>query len=338
MAKDPQRRRVTLAAATVLALGLGVAAPGAAHAAPTAPQAPQTPPSPSGKPNESDLKKQLKQLQDEAEKLTEQYNKSRVDLGKAQKAETDATRRADALEAQAAPARAALGQVAANQYMSGGGPDMIFAGGGGDGGGLSDTAYLAQNRAGAVQRLQKLIDQANKAKSDAQAQTAKVKQAASQADAARKTTKGKIDDVQKLLDKLGITRTKDPTSGYTVTVRGSALPQKMLRKALTKLGSPYVWAAAGPTTFDCSGLVIWAYAQVGKPGLPHYTGDLFQLGTKIDRGSLQQGDLVYFGGDLHHMGIYAGGGLYLQAPQTGDVVKVSRLSDRSDYAGANRIN
>lgn len=337
MAKDPQRRRVTLAAATVLALGLGVAAPGAAHAAPTAPQAPQTPPSPSGKPNESDLKKQLKQLQDEAEKLTEQYNKSRVDLGKAQKAETDATRRADALEAQAAPARAALGQVAANQYMSGGGPDMIFAGGG-DGGGLSDTAYLAQNRAGAVQRLQKLIDQANKAKSDAQAQTAKVKQAASQADAARKTTKGKIDDVQKLLDKLGITRTKDPTSGYTVTVRGSALPQKMLRKALTKLGSPYVWAAAGPTTFDCSGLVIWAYAQVGKPGLPHYTGDLFQLGTKIDRGSLQQGDLVYFGGDLHHMGIYAGGGLYLQAPQTGDVVKVSRLSDRSDYAGANRIN
>ncbi|RFU41728.1 NlpC/P60 family protein [Actinomadura logoneensis] len=336
MAKDPQRRRVVLAAATVLALGLGVAAPGAAHAAPTAPRAPQAPPSP-GKPSESDLKKQLQQLQDEAEKLTEQYNKSRVELGKAQKAERDATRRADALEAQAAPARAALGRVAANQYMSGGGPDVIFAGGGTDGGGLSDTAYLAQNRAGAVQRLQTLIDQANKAKSDAQAQTAKVKQAADQADAARKTTKGKIDQVQKLLDKLNITRTKDPTSGYTVTVRGSGLPQKMLRKALGKLGSPYVWAAAGPTTFDCSGLVIWAYDQVGKPGLPHYTGDLFQLGHKVDRGSLRQGDLVYFGGNLHHMGIYAGNGLYLHAPQTGDVVKVSKLSDRSDFAGANRI-
>ncbi|MFC4911158.1 NlpC/P60 family protein [Actinomadura gamaensis] len=332
MAKDPQRRRVTLAAATVLALGLGVAAPGLAQASPTAPN---PSPSSSGKPTEADLKKQLQQLQDEAENLTEQYNKSRVELGKAQKAEQDATRRADALEAQAAPARAALGRVAANQYMSGGGPDMIFASG--DDGGLSDTAYLAQNRAGAVQRLQALIDQANKAKSDAQAQTAKVKQAADQADAARKTTKGKIDQVQKLLDKLNITRTKDPTSGYTVTVRGSGLPQKMLRKALTKLGSPYVWAAAGPDSFDCSGLVIWAYAQVGKPGLPHYTGDLYDLGTKVGRDELRQGDLVYFGGNLHHMGIYAGNGLFLQAPQTGDVVKVSKLSDRSDYAGANRI-
>ncbi|MFD0540669.1 C40 family peptidase [Actinomadura luteofluorescens] len=87
-----------------------------------------------------------------------------------------------------------------------------------------------------------------------------------------------------------------------------------------------------PSSFDCSGLVVWAYAQVGKPGLPHYTGDLFAMGSKVSRGALRSGDLVYFGGNLHHMGIYLGDGKYLHAPQTGDVVKISKLSDRSDFA------
>src|SRR5262249_34148043 len=120
-------------------------------------------------------------------------------------------------------------------------------------------------------------------------------------------------------------------------VSGSSTAAKAARAALTQLGKPYRWAAAGPNAFDCSGLVVWAYAKVGRPGLPHYTGSLYQLGTKIPRSRLRAGDLVFFGSDLHHMGIYLSDGKFLEAPQPGDVVKISDLASRSNYAGAARI-
>ncbi|TDD60132.1 C40 family peptidase, partial [Actinomadura rubrisoli] len=285
--------------------------------------------------SENGLRKSLNALNTEAETLTERYNKTRVELGKAVKAERAAARTAATLEAQAAPAREQLGRLAAANYINGA-PDAIFGSGRGADG-LSDTAYLAQNQATAVAALQKQIDQAAQAQRTAAATTGQVKQAAAQAQAARAAAKAKVTEVTRRLDKLTTTHIKDPKSGLSATVKGSDLPAKMARKALTKLGSPYVWAAAGPGSFDCSGLVVWAYAQVGKPGLPHYTGDLFSMGQKVSRGSMRSGDLVYFGGNLHHMGIYLGEGKFLHAPQTGDVVKISKLSDRSDFAGANRI-
>ncbi|MDL4772227.1 C40 family peptidase [Actinomadura xylanilytica] len=333
-------------AATVIAVVLGTAAPVTAHAAqPAAPQAaapqaaPAPAPSPAGKPSEGELRKRLNALNTEAEKLTEKFNKTRVELGKATKAAQATAKTAAGLEAQAAPARQRLGSLAAASYMNGGADPMFGAGGGGDdSSGLTDTAYLAQSRAASVAGLQGQIDRANKAAKAAAAQAAQVERATAEAKTARQAAKTKVGQVLKQLDKLTTTHIKDPKTGLSATVKGSGLPAKMTRVALTKLGSPYVWAAAGPTTFDCSGLVIWAYGKVGKPGLPHYTGDLFGMGQKVDRGSMRSGDLVYFGSDLHHMGIYLGGGKYLHAPQTGDVVKISNLSDRSDFAGANRIS
>lgn len=352
MAPDPQKRRFVAPALTVAAIaavGIGAITIPAAYANPSTPgraaAAASTPsPSPSssssstgsGKLSESQLRKQLSTLNDEAELLTEKYNKARVDLGKAKKAETAATTYAAKLEQQATPAREQLGRMAAASYMNGS-PGMMF-GGGDNSSGLSDDAYLAQNRASVVQGLQGQIDKANRAQQDAQSKTAQAQQAATAAEKARQTAKAKVDEVTKKLDKLTTTTVKDPKSGFKAVIKGSGLPAKMARKAATKLGSPYVWAAAGPDSFDCSGLVVWAYAQVGKSGLPHYTGDLFDLGKKVDKSDLQAGDLVYFGSSLHHMGIYVGGGLFLHAPSTGDVVKISKLSDRSDFAGANRIS
>ncbi|WP_019629500.1 NlpC/P60 family protein [Actinomadura atramentaria] len=328
MAPDHRRRRFLAPSVTLAALvGLGLTGPAVVNAAPLAALA-------APKPTESELKKQLADLNDQAEILTEKFNKTRVDLGKAQKAEAAATRTAADLERKVAPAREQLARLAAANYMSGG-PDVLFGSGGPDG--LSDTAYLAQNQAAVVQSAQAEIDKANKAKQDAEARTKQVEQARKQVEQARKAAKAKIDQVQAQLDKLTTIHVRDPHTGLSATIKGSDLPAKMARKAYSKLGSAYVWGAAGPSTFDCSGLVVWAYAQVGKPGLPHYTGDLYQLGTHVSRGSLRSGDLVYFGSNLHHMGIYLGNGMFLHAPSTGDVVKISRLSDRSDYAGANRI-
>jgi cell wall-associated NlpC family hydrolase len=108
--------------------------------------------------------------------------------------------------------------------------------------------------------------------------------------------------------------------------------------ALSQLGTPYVWAGAQPGGFDCSGLVMWAYSQVGV-ALPHSSYAQWAFGVSVSQDQLQPGDLVFFDG-LGHVGIYIGGGQFVHAPHTGDVVKISSLSDSwyaSSYVGARRI-
>ncbi len=108
--------------------------------------------------------------------------------------------------------------------------------------------------------------------------------------------------------------------------------------ALSQLNTPYVWGGSAPGGFDCSGLVMWAYAQVGV-SLPHSSYAQYGYGVPVSRDQLEPGDLVFFDG-LGHVGIYIGGGQFVHAPHTGDVVKISSL-DESWYAatfvGARRI-
>jgi peptidoglycan DL-endopeptidase CwlO len=117
---------------------------------------------------------------------------------------------------------------------------------------------------------------------------------------------------------------------------GDSVEVIALRYALTRQGDPYVWAAAGPDEFDCSGLVVWAYAQEGI-SLPHYTGSLWDEGVHVSRADLQPGDLVFFFADISHVGIYIGNGLMVDAPSTGQVVQVQPVF-WDDYVGAVRIS
>ena len=109
--------------------------------------------------------------------------------------------------------------------------------------------------------------------------------------------------------------------------------------AMKYLGVPYKWGGASPKSgFDCSGFTMYVFAQVGV-SLPHYTGSQWSMGTAVSREALQPGDLVFFNG-LGHMGIYIGGGQFIHAPHTGDVVKISSLSDSwyaRTYMGARRL-
>jgi peptidoglycan DL-endopeptidase CwlO len=108
--------------------------------------------------------------------------------------------------------------------------------------------------------------------------------------------------------------------------------------AMQFLGVPYVWGGASPGGFDCSGLIVYVYAQLGV-SLPHYTGALWNVGTPVSYDQLQPGDLVFFNG-IGHAGIYIGGGQFVHAPHTGDVVKISSMSDSwyaGTYVGARRI-
>jgi cell wall-associated NlpC family hydrolase len=108
--------------------------------------------------------------------------------------------------------------------------------------------------------------------------------------------------------------------------------------ALSQIGTNYVWGGAAPGGFDCSGLVMWAYAQVGV-SIPHSTYSQYSVGVPVSRDQLQPGDLVFFDG-LGHVGLYIGGGQFVHAPHSGDVVKISGLGEgwySSTYVGARRI-
>ena len=107
--------------------------------------------------------------------------------------------------------------------------------------------------------------------------------------------------------------------------------------AMNELGKPYSWGADGPNSFDCSGLTQYVYRQLGV-SLPHSSRAQYNSGQRISRGDLESGDLVFFarGGTISHVGIYVGGGSFIHAPQTGDVVKISSLGSHGGYVGAVR--
>jgi peptidoglycan hydrolase CwlO-like protein len=112
-------------------------------------------------------------------------------------------------------------------------------------------------------------------------------------------------------------------------------PGSPVETALAYHGIPYLWGGASPAGFDCSGLTMYVMAQHGVV-LPHHAASQYLMGVKVDPGNLQPGDLVFFGSPVHHVGMYIGGGYFVEAPHTGDYVKVSKLAGRTDYVGARR--
>ena len=104
--------------------------------------------------------------------------------------------------------------------------------------------------------------------------------------------------------------------------------------ALSQVGKPYQWGAAGPDSYDCSGLTMWAWGQAGV-ALPHNSGAQYAATPRVDRSDWQPGDLLFFGSPIHHVGMYIGNGQMVEAPYTGAQVRVNSAS-RSDYVGAGR--
>jgi cell wall-associated NlpC family hydrolase len=106
---------------------------------------------------------------------------------------------------------------------------------------------------------------------------------------------------------------------------GSSTGVAALAKAMTKLGKPYVWGAKGPNAFDCSGLIQWAFKQVGVK-LPGSTATQIHEGKLVSRGNLRPGDVVFFYHPVSHVGIYMGNGKVLHASEPGKPVKISKMN------------
>lgn len=135
-------------------------------------------------------------------------------------------------------------------------------------------------------------------------------------------------------------QTIPPTGGWSY-LTGDQLTTA-LKAAVSKLGRPYVWGAEGPSTFDCSGLVQWAFAQAGIR-MPRVTHQQWVTGPQVPLAQAQPGDLLFWRNDptnpgyISHVAIYWGNGQMLHAPRTGDVVKISPLNTRN-LAGVVRVS
>jgi cell wall-associated NlpC family hydrolase len=139
----------------------------------------------------------------------------------------------------------------------------------------------------------------------------------------------------------GLPVVTEPLLGAGVLPPANGIGGRAVAIAARYLGVPYLWGGASPLTgFDCSGLTMYAYAHVGVH-LTHYTGAQFHEGTPVPPTALEPGDLVFFDagafGVPGHEGMYIGGGLFIHAPHTGDVVRISSLNEyASRYVGAVR--
>ena len=121
--------------------------------------------------------------------------------------------------------------------------------------------------------------------------------------------------------------------GVTVHAR-NARAARAVTFACDQIGEPYVWAATGPDTWDCSGLTMAAWAAAGV-ALPHSSGMQHSYGTPVERDDLEPGDLVFFHSPISHVGIYIGQDLMVHSPHSGDRVKISALIP--GFSGAKRL-
>ena len=222
--------------------------------------------------------------------------------------------------------------------------------------GAAQAANVAQSEAAAIagqrrQLLQQLADAqkislelATKRQKGLEKQAAEAAAAASAAAAKHKANKAKT-QAQQVKDAAAQTQDQlaefgveggwdDP--GLPVPRGTSDEARAAIEFARQQLGEPYVWAAAGPDAWDCSGLTMMAWRQ-GGIALPHYSAAQYQQTKHITAADLKAGDLVFWGtspNTIHHVALYIGNGQIIQAPRTGDVVKVSPLfASAPDFFG-----
>jgi peptidoglycan DL-endopeptidase CwlO len=283
---------------------------------------------------------QAKQLEFQINALSEQYDGLRIQLGRAQAdaqlAEDATTRDAAALAA----GQQAVAQLAAENYMNAGlDPALQALTAGNPEQFLSQASTITevdQSSGDLVSALSEDESQALRDRQTADQQLAAVKALQAEMNAKKDAIEAKIDVVNSAAFKQAMAIFEQTGQYPDITIpTANTVGAQALQEALTRRGDPYVWGAAGPGAFDCSGLVVWAFAQVGI-SLPHYTGDLWNSGVHIPRSDLEPGDLVFFYPDISHVGIYIGDGLMIDAPDFGETVQVEPVS-WAYFVGAVRI-
>ncbi|MFD7861748.1 NlpC/P60 family protein [Streptomyces sp. NPDC057682] len=334
--KQPSRARVTVLTATAAAAVALTSQ--AAHADP--------------KPTKGEVKAKVDKLYHEAEEATEQYSLAKEKQDKLQK-------QIDAIQDKVARGqqelngmRAGLGMLAAAQYRSGGldpsvqlflssDPDSFL-----DQASALDqlTAKQAQSLT-KIQEKQRALAQERKEAQDKLSNLAQVRKTLGEK---KKTQQTKLAAARQLLNTLTQAerdqlRADDQRASRDAGERvqlgneapASGLGAAALNAAKSRIGLPYAPGQAGPGSFDCSGLTMWAYAQAGA-NITRTTYTQINQGTRIGQSQLKPGDLVFFNGNSH-VGLYAGNGTVLHAPYSGAYVRYESMSTIGSFYGAVRI-
>jgi cell wall-associated NlpC family hydrolase len=292
------------------------------------------------------------------EKVTEAFDAARDQLAALQAVAKDDDAKAQQAHALAVTAQQQVRSIARSAYT---GQNSTFQ--------ALLTSRSADEFVGQVSTLQKIaghqteiLDQANaagtaaaRAQSSATAAVAKAKATYDTVAAQQAQLQGEVNKFQADLDRLSAaqrqaaiaaagagdathaSRSEDRSAAPAgPVVASSAAAQTAVDTALAQRGKPYIWAAAGPSSFDCSGLMQYAYKAAGI-SLPHSSLAQSTMGTAVAKSDLQPGDLVFFYSPVSHVGMYIGNGQFVQAPTAGDVVKVTNLDSMSGYHNARRL-
>ena len=292
------------------------------------------------RPDLTALVAQAKQLEFQINALSEQYDSLRIQLTRAQADALIAERAAARTQSALALGQQAIAQLAAENYMNAGlDPTLQALVAGNPGQFLSQASTMTEIDRASGDRVSTLSNAAGDAlreRQTAEQQVAAVNALQAQLGTKKQAIEAKIDVVNSAAMKQAMA-IFDQTGQYPdITIpTANTVGAQALEAALSKRGDPYVWGAAGPSAFDCSGLVVWAYAQEGI-SLPHFTGDLWNSGMHVSRSDLEPGDLVFFYPDISHVGIYLGNGLMVDAPDFGQAVQVQAVF-WTYYVGAVRI-
>ena len=345
----------SLSVAGAIALIVGVSA--------TSGQAVPGTPSPPAPTTAAQATTQLKAFNEQFEKVTEQYNDARILLVKRTAQARTAKAKATAAAKSVTAYRARIKQLVSSETRSdpfGTFGAMLSSGSPGDfAAQASIIDVVSSRRAAVLTEATKASTAAAKAAGEAtaaQAAAAKLTRdlAAKKTDLSARAAKSKA-----LLDRLtaserqayldsqnapaatprasrGEPRTTAPEqTPPTVNIPASGGAATAIAVAKSKLGSPYVWAAEGPGTFDCSGLTLYAWRAAGV-SLPHSSRMQMSSGRSVSVSSMQPGDLVFYGSPVHHVALYVGGGQVIHAPQSGDVVRYASVSMMS-ITGVTRV-
>ena len=321
-------------------------------APPEAPVAPAPLPVPT---NATDAAAQLDQVQREAEALTEQWHAAQDalaarqdDVTKMQAAVGPARAKVDAAKAAEEKYRTQVDTVAMATFESGnldqfnallasGSPkDFLDK--------MAALESISSDYKDALLQLSAVVDATSAAQDEADAAVARARSAVDDAAKAerdlalrKKDADVRIGLAEKLLAQLSPQQRRARNGGGVDApdITGSGVGVDALRAAATQLGKPYVWGATGPGSYDCSGLTSWAFKRAGVT-LPRSSSQQATIGRPVSWDQMQPGDLVFYYSPVSHVGIYAGDGTFINAPQSGDVVKYQKVS-RSAFAGARRL-
>lgn len=267
-------------------------------------------------------------LSNEIDILGQQYDGLRIQLNEAHTEAKIARESYLRDEKELAVGQQAVGQIAAEGYMTGGVDPALQLLQSGDPQSFLNRAsimlQLQQEDGSKLNAVATEVKQADRAKASA----AQQERQAVRLEAAMRRKVAAIQVRESVLNSAAFSQAMavyDKTGSYpNIAVRGDSVGAQALRWALSEIGRPYVWGAAGPDAFDCSGLVMWAYGKVGI-SLMHFTGDQWNEGEHIPRSELEPGDLIFFFPTISHVGMYVGNGLMVDAPTAGQDVQIQAV-------------